>query len=203
MRTDLEQGEFWADRVKELKDKPDKRLALALKNLPLPAAFRESAVALRAQIRAKRKRNTAIDEDLALLYWLAAARSLMVDFAPRLQEPGFNVMEAIPGNRICSLDISYSTLGYRELSLLNRTDVKWLVNAWGEPNAHTTLHAMYRELWDEYETRLIAQRKEQKREIYADLMAERRKQSSTKKGCGMAVVLGVAAIGIGLWWISG
>ncbi|MGE0434029.1 MAG: hypothetical protein AB7S36_17370 [Planctomycetota bacterium] len=50
-----EGDEFWADAIRKLKDKPQERLAMALRHLPLPAAFREAAVALRALIRAKQK----------------------------------------------------------------------------------------------------------------------------------------------------
>ena len=55
LRNDLNNEVFWADKIKEFRGEPVKRLAMALENLPLPAAFREAAIALRALIRAKRK----------------------------------------------------------------------------------------------------------------------------------------------------
>ena len=48
-------GVFWADYIKTLRDDPEGRLVVARDYLPLPAAFREAAVALRALIRGKRK----------------------------------------------------------------------------------------------------------------------------------------------------
>lgn len=46
-RVSIEQNAFWADEIRKEKDDPDERLAMALRNLPLPAAFREAAKALR------------------------------------------------------------------------------------------------------------------------------------------------------------
>ena len=112
---------------------------MALDHLPLPAAFRNAAVSTRALIRMVKKIQETSERELTLLYWLAAIRSFMLDYAPRLKEPGFNVVESIPGRYLCSLPYTYSELGYRELSLLNKTDVKWLTEAWGEPISHTTL----------------------------------------------------------------
>ncbi len=169
MRADVDAGQFWADRIKNYQGDPAKRLALALASLPLPAGFREAAVAVRALIRAKRKANEAFDEELTLLYWLAALRSFMLDYAPRLREPGFNVIEAIPGQRLRSLHYTYSQLGYRDLLLLNKTDVEWLTAAWGEPASHSTRHALCKEVWDEYETKLMEQRRRADQDLQAEL----------------------------------
>ena len=209
MRADIDAGQFWADRIKNYKDDPAKRLALALENLPLPAAFREAAVAVRTLIRAKRKAKAPFDEELALLYWLAALRSFMLDYAPRLREPGFNVVEAIPGQRLRSLRYKYSELGYRDLSLLNKTDVKWLTAAWGEPANHSTLNALCKEVWDEYETKLIEQRGRARQEFQGELSSllsaeepprAEQQQNPTKSGCAMIVgVFAVGALGVSLW----
>ena len=165
MRSELDAGEFWADRIKRYRGEPKKRLALALKHLPLPAAFREAAIAIRALVRVHRKARSPIDEELVLLYRLAAVSSFMLDYAPRLQEPGFNVVEATPGRLVWSLPYTYSELGYRKLALLNKTDVKWLIEAWGEPESHTTLNAIHRSLWDEYETKLMQRRRRRLSEL--------------------------------------
>src|SRR4051812_2486932 len=61
---------FWADAIKDTYDDPGRRLAMAKRNLPLPAAFREAAIALRAIIRAKRKTGAAFEAELAELHGL-------------------------------------------------------------------------------------------------------------------------------------
>ena len=151
---ELQKGEFWADRIKEMRGEPVARLALALENLPLPASFREAAIATRALIREKRKQKSDYDEELALLYWLAAINSFSIPYSEVLQEPGFNVIESIPGKKLKGLPFTYQTLGYEKLNLLNKTDIKWIVERWGDPEKHTTLHEMHTKVWSEYETKL-------------------------------------------------
>lgn len=154
-RETIQDGSFWAEKIKELKDTPNERLQLALDNLPLPAAFREAAIAVRAMIRDARTRKQDWQAQLEALYGFAAYESFMVDYAPLLQQPGYNVMESIPGTVVTSLPFAYSQLGYRNLNLLNKTDVKWLVEAWGEPQGHTTLNLMHKCTWDQYEAILV------------------------------------------------
>jgi len=74
-------------------------------------------------------------------------------------------MEAIPGDRIRSMTFEYRTLGYERLELLNATDRKWLVEIWGEPDAHSTLNVLNRNLWRELEDRLMRKRQEREERI--------------------------------------
>lgn len=169
MRAGLDAGDFWADRIKGYRDQPGKRLQMAMENLPLPAAFREGAISLRAMIRSRRKAGLAWNSELGLLYWLAAIESFALPYADKLQEPGFNVIESIPGKQIRSLRIDYRQLGYKNLSLLNPTDKRWLVEAWGEPQAHSTLNDLHRQLWDEYEQKLIVERQMERQAFSQEL----------------------------------
>lgn len=168
-RAELEAGEFWADRIKKLRGEPVKRLNLALENLPLPASFREAAVATRALIREKRKAKENHDEELAMLYWLAAINSFSIPYSTVLQEPGYNVIESIPGAKLKNLPFSYNELGYEKLELLNKTDIKWLVECWGEPTAHTTLHEVHIDVWRKYEAQLKNKRNRQTEEFVSEL----------------------------------
>ena len=162
-REKIQSGEFWADEIKNLKDRPVDRLKMAIDNLPLPAAFREAAVATRAIIRSKRKSKENYDQELQILYWLAATDSFSIPYSARLGMPGYNVMELVPGEELKSLPFSYKELGYSQLPLLNKTDCKWLTESWGEPKKHTTLHKLHKPLWikyeDEFERRYEAQLK--------------------------------------------
>jgi hypothetical protein len=158
LRADVQQGAFWADEIKQLHGDPPARLEKAIANLPLPAAFREAAIATRAIIRTKRKRGENWDAELGLLYWLAAIDSFRLDYSQRLQQPGFNVLEAIPAKTLFDLPFDYDTLGYKHLTLLNKTDVKWLTERWGEPSGHTTLNALHADTWRAYEDKAAERR---------------------------------------------
>lgn len=151
LRADLRDGTFWADRITELRNQPVERLKLAIENLPLPGAFREAAIATRSVIRERIKKNKDFADELALLYWLAAVESFGVPYSECLKQPGFNVLQSIPGDVIKSLSFSYSQLGYKHLGLLNTTDIKWCVARWGEPLDHTTLNKVHAETWRKFE----------------------------------------------------
>ena len=159
LRKDLNREAFWADKIRSFRGDPAKRLAMALDNLPLPAAFREGAVALRAFIRQKRKTKESFSNELALLYWFAAIDSFSIPYSSYLRQPGYNVIESIPGKILKTLPFSYSELGYQKLKLLNKTDVKWCIEVWGEPKIHTTLHEIHKDIWQRYEKELPAKQK--------------------------------------------
>lgn len=159
MREDIDAGEFWADRIKQYRTDARARLELALQSLPLPGAFREAAIALRAIIRTKRKNKQTYEEELAFLYWLAAIESFSVPYSEKLREPGFNITESVPGAVLQNLPFEYRFLGYEYLAL-NATDKKWIVETWGEPERHSTLRELHRSVWDSYEDKLLKSRRE-------------------------------------------
>lgn len=170
-RAAIQSGEFWADKIKHLRNQPVARLQLALENLPLPAAFREGAIALRSIIRDRRKVNESYEQELQLLYWFAAIDSFSIPYSTKLSTPGYNVMEIVPGEVLKSLAFSYAELGYEQLPLLSKTDFKWLTEAWGSPNSHTTLHKFHQDVWDHYEQELGAVMKKREEDFIAILRA--------------------------------
>ena len=155
----IQAGEWWSDKIKKLIDEPSKKLQLALESLPYPAAFKECTIVLRALIREKRKQNQEFSVELKMLYQIAAMESLSIPYSKVLKEPGFNVMESIPGGLLFNMPVYYSELGYTKLKLLNKTDVKWIVEEWGEPIKHTTLHKKHNNIWVYYENKLKMERR--------------------------------------------
>ena len=91
-----ENGEFWGDAFRRLKDNAQERLNMAKRHLPLPGAFWQAAIALRDIIRQVRKQKTDYLSALEELYRLAAIESFCLPYAPRLQQPGYNVMARVP-----------------------------------------------------------------------------------------------------------
>ena len=127
----FDNGEFWADAIGKLKDHPSERLDMAKRHLPLPAAFREAATSLRAIIRQNRTQKTDCRRALEELYLLATIWSFCVPYAPRLQQPGYNVLERVPFSEFESMSLTWETLGYEKLELLSKTDRGWMREAWG------------------------------------------------------------------------
>jgi hypothetical protein len=128
-----EGGRFWADAIKDTYDDPGRRLAMAKRNLPLPAAFREAAIALRAIIRAKRKLGEPFEAELLELHQLAAIASL----AP------YDPLDITPYAKIAELDLSPTRIGWDALLLLNKTDRALMADVWRAPGQHVSGEAIY------------------------------------------------------------
>lgn len=161
----IENGKFWYDEIKKMRTESTKRLDLALKSLPLPAAFREAAKALRTLIRESKK----IDEDYSTyieqLYKIACIRSFMLDYAPVLKMPGYNVMLSIPGGLLFSLKLDYYIIGVEKLELLNATDRKMMVEKWGDAKEQKTMNEVYRNIWDRAEDKMTAEENNRRRKF--------------------------------------
>ncbi|MFZ5655358.1 MAG: hypothetical protein ACOY42_13305, partial [Pseudomonadota bacterium] len=125
-----------------------------------------------------------------------------------------------PGKILKGLPFSYAQLGYEKLDLLNKTDVKWLVECWGEPASHSTLHEMHHDLWREYEEKLVLEKKKQNEQFATEIRAllspgstaqQSRKQRTLssrderhpqrRSHAVIAIVIGIALV-CALWWLA-
>ena len=200
-------GVFWAEHLKTVRSRPPERLSLALDFLPLPGAFREAAIAIRAMIRAKGKEGEPAGVLLEELYRLAALADLLLE-TPQVEGVGssFNIAEAVGQSFWISVDTPYEEVGYEELSLLNKTDIRWIREAWGEPSRHQKAHEFHSAFWDKAVA--VAKRKREREE---ERMARQMQEllgsrpaptpSSPAKGragsgSGCAVVLGIFFLAI-------
>jgi hypothetical protein len=144
-----EGDQFWADAIKNTHDDPAARLVMAKRNLPLPAAFREAAIALRAMIRAKKKAGEDFGDELRELHRWAAIQSIAT----------YDQLDVTPFLKIEALDLEPITLGWDELAVLNQTDRKQMAERWPTPSQHTTGAALYPKIRDGGQKQLARQRK--------------------------------------------
>lgn len=151
-------GEFWFEAARRVRAWPKERLRIAEEHFPMPGAFQEAAISLRALVRDKRACNQDYQKELAWLYDYAAIFSFYVPYAPPLMEPGYNVMARVPFSEFRSMDLTWDRLGYDKLQLLTKMDRRLMVAAWGEPQVHSTAYDAYRSVWDRYEEILIKER---------------------------------------------
>lgn len=138
----------WVVEAKKLDEKGDLQGALAMyiDNYPLPGAFRDAMVTVRKNIREKRKIKENYGHLLDSLYKTAVCENFFSSVKC------FDVIDI----DLCTLTAKpfidqishpYDQVGYRELKLLNTTDIKWLVEQWGEPNRHSKAKAANKKLF--------------------------------------------------------
>jgi hypothetical protein len=151
----------WSERLDScIKNKQHlPRLAVAMENLPAPGAFRAAAIALRALIRERRDKRESFEDELTLLYWLAAVWSFAKHELITYSAETANLLQIVPAKVFKTLPFAYEDLGYRELDLLTKTDARLLTDVWGVPKTHQTLCQMYPDVFEKYHERSKFKRK--------------------------------------------
>ena len=150
--------------------------------MPVPDAFREAAVATRALIRERRKEGRDTEDFLRLLYMTAAQHDFL-HHTPYIEGlgPAFNVAERIPRKVWTGLEYPYSEIGYRHLETLNKTDVKWLVAAWGEPTLHRSAQEFYSDTWQRYLMRTKSDYEAEFEQRWSSVLGETQRTSTGEK----------------------
>lgn len=102
---------------------------------------------LRKVIRQARKEGARYDDTLRSLYGLAIVSSLCDDLCNSLPS-GYNnsMCEYVAYREIEEIEIDYMKIGYSNLNALGKTDIKWLVERFGEPTEHTMTKDIYSEI---------------------------------------------------------
>ncbi len=163
-------GEFWYEMLQRSKDDPRLRYEIAERHLPLPAAWREMAIALRAMIRQARKDGADAEPALRKLHGLAALWSFAVE-TDADKGIGYGLFEITPYSRFAGLDLSWERIGCDELVLLNPTDRKWMRAAWGEPPAHGTAKRLEPALYQSVSKRVRELNEAERERRHAEAMA--------------------------------
>ena len=156
--------------------------ALAVNGLGWSQVMKE----LRKIIRQARKERGDYDETLHSLYGFAIVASLSHDLCNSLPS-GYNnsVYEYVAYREIEEIEIDYMKIGYSNLDALGKTDIKWLIERFGEPTGHMTTKDIYSEvianavtryIWDRYED------KNRKYEIYGIQTIEQCLEDEIKSG---------------------
>lgn len=123
--------------------------------------IRKVAIAVRKRIRKKRKVKSSITEELEFLYGLAILEDLIKkSYFPQIQGVhGANIIQYIAKSDLDNIVIDYQRIGYESLSLLSKTDKKWLTDEYGAPQEHNSVNDLYpgiinsaivRYCWHEY-----------------------------------------------------
>jgi len=117
--------------------------------LPQMGAFRQCCMVLRAQIRELKKKRQSYDDALEQLYRIAALADFFHGKTPNMKALPPSAIKQINFSRWEALRCPYAELGFKHLSLLTKTDAKWLVQQWGEPEEHAHMRELHLNQWKE------------------------------------------------------
>lgn len=107
-----------------------------------PHGARAIAKELRALIRERRKAKEPYRDLLRALYGACVAADLSASLKFEGTQPHY-MARFVDINEFLSVEIDYRTMGYQCNESLSKTDVKWLIEAFGEPAEHQSFDALW------------------------------------------------------------
>lgn len=164
------------ERLEKKPETNEERLARALTALPNEYAFMEAAVCIRKIISDAIKKRNDPREELFRLYRLAQQHAFLYglyrlgwDHPENKIDSRAGLYPHVAAEMATEADMEaiigpYQEVGYQYLPLLNKTDIKRLVTAFGDPSDHVMPRERNKKLWERY--RKEARR--MKREMFAD-----------------------------------
>ena len=139
----------WLERVAQLKkdDQMTEALGVCQSEFPLWSAYQQASLIHRARIKRLIKEELDHTEELEQLYFIAAQASFLHDHVPGLPNLSLALLKTLDLKKIDQLEMPYSEIGYTELRLIKKTDIKLLLGHWGRPNAHIKPRKLLSEAW--------------------------------------------------------
>jgi hypothetical protein len=130
----------WQLQVKTLRmsQQYDEALEVCRAEFPKVQAMQQAAIILRQQLNINQENNVAFEHLLQNLYNLAALADIYSDGQHKASSLA-HVMAALHNSKA-----NYRSMGYQQLKLLNKGDIRLLVQAWGMPDTHRRAQEVYR-----------------------------------------------------------
>ena len=135
----------WLQLVSEKRKEGQTESALNLcrRKFPLYSAFRQAILILRSVLQNKSVSPEKTQETLLCLYKTAATAELIHKKSSDEDSISPAQMNKLNLTLIENFSFDYNKLGYTEIPLLTKKDVKALVSHWGEPKTHYSPHELY------------------------------------------------------------
>ena len=142
-------NEHWSDKVSRLKKANRFAEALAACETAYPrwSAFQQAVLAHRARIKELQQLEQPIDEDLLALYRLTAIAEFLHGRVKGLPDLSLAQLKLINLDVLQNLEMPYNSIGYLELRLIKKTDIRLLLDKWGKPESHQSPRQFYSSSW--------------------------------------------------------
>jgi len=143
----------WQEQLVKAKQVGDFAFAeqLCETRLPLWSAYNQYSILLRAELKAAQANdNGLITTKLHKLYRAAAIAELLHDKSEGETRYTLNQLRNMPLHHLEELDMPYSEIGYAQLRLIRKSDVKLMLDHWGRPAQHRLPRQYHREWWHQF-----------------------------------------------------
>lgn len=139
----------WMSRVAMEKSQGNFAAALQLceQEFPLWSAFNQACIILRTTIKPLTKDNPEKILLLSKLYGVAAKAELLHEKSVNSPHLPLAQLKQLDLDEIDGLLFSYDDIGYANLRLIKKSDVKLMLAAWGRPAKHTSPRTVHQAWW--------------------------------------------------------
>jgi hypothetical protein len=117
----------------------------------LPLTLNQIASYLKEIINKKNEMQNDIQDIYKMIYSFHFLSTAVIPYSEKLEMPGYNVIDIMPGGSLIKLPMPYAKIGYEKLGL-NKSTEKLFRELWGIPEAHNTFNELYPEIWNYYES---------------------------------------------------
>ena len=135
----------WQQTISKMRKKGRTQAALNVceGKYPLYSAYRQATLILRSILQDKNVDEPKVQEILSRLYKTAATAEMIhcKGSGGQSMSPAALKKLKMPLNDNFSID--YNELGYKEIPLLTKKDIKAIVSYWGEPEKHDSPRRLY------------------------------------------------------------
>lgn len=141
----------WMDNVASLKaeERFDEAMQLCAQEFPLWSAYNQACIVLRCKLRSIDKMHSDFGETLEQLYNTAALAELIHEKSPDATRLSLHQLKGLDLSSLADLNFEYNSLGYANLRLIRKGDVKLLLSERGRPDQHQFPRTAYTEVWEQ------------------------------------------------------
>lgn len=101
---------------------------------------------LRAVVRERRKLKQPHEDVLRALYGACVLADLVESLKFEGSQP-HHMAQFVSVTELARVELDYPSMGYQDIDALGKTDIKWLVEAFGEPAEHQSFNAAWPDIW--------------------------------------------------------
>ncbi len=144
----------WLARVNELKkhDKCEQALELCIREFPLWSAYNQACILYRAKIKSAQEAGQPIESLLGTLYRTAAQAEMLHEVTAGSPKLRLEQLRRLDLSRLSDLEFPYHDIGYTQLRLVRKHDIKMMQQLWGRPRQHSTPRQLHESTWESMRT---------------------------------------------------
>jgi len=142
-------AQSWQDQVAYLKrhNQLTQALAVCEAEYPLWGAYSQACIVIRALLKEAQDDADNLQPIAEKLYQVATQAELLHEKTPDLPPLSTNQLKKLMLEQLTDFDMPYQKIGYTQLRLLKKTDIKLLTQLWGEPHNHVSPRAHCQAQW--------------------------------------------------------